>query len=56
MSIIIFRTKYKQLKDFSRKLKKEDVPVPIQKAMLKHYAMDLKLILTSKMITELISS
>ncbi|MBB6216642.1 hypothetical protein HNQ80_002746 [Anaerosolibacter carboniphilus] len=54
MSIIMFRIKFELLKDFSKRLKKEDVPIPIQKAMIKHYAIDLKLTLTDSMTHELV--
>jgi hypothetical protein len=54
MSVIIFRVKYSQLKTFSIKMKRELIPYPIQKAMIKHYAIDLQISLTEKMIDELL--
>ncbi|MFT9494904.1 hypothetical protein [Anaerosolibacter sp.] len=54
MSIMMFRIKLGLLLDFSKRLKKEKVPIPIQIAMIKHYAVeDLSLTLTDKMTHEI---
>ncbi len=55
MSITMFRIRFELLKRFSKRLRKEEIPIPIQKAMIKHYAIDLKITLTDKMTYELVA-
>jgi len=56
MNLVIFRSKLDLMKNYAYKLQKENVPMPTQKILLKTYAHDLKINLTSKMLFEILAN
>lgn len=56
MSVFMFQVRLGLLREFSNKLLRSRVPVPVQKAMIKEYAKDLKLTLTDQMASELMAT
>ena len=55
MNLANFQNKLDLIQSYTMKLKRENVPMTIQKILIKTYADDLKINLTNKMIFEILS-
>jgi len=56
MSLTVFKNNLELLRSYADKLERESFPHETQELLMKIYAEDLKINLTPKMISELISS